>query len=305
MLSSLSNNTYKQYDSCIKTWINYCSKHNYDYTSGSIPIIIHFLTEIFDSGAKYGTINSYKSALALLLGNKLDDDRLKRFMKGVFKLRPTNPKYNTTWDPSIVLGYLAHKWPNETLNLKTLSKKTVTLLALVTAHRVQTLSLIKINNIFPSPNEIIINIPDIIKTTNLNSVQPVLRLPFYNARPEICPARCLLSYIDRTQSLRANNTNNLFISYKKPHSKIGSQTISNWLKDTLQESGVDTSMFSAHSTRHASTSKANRLGVSVEVIKKTAGWSASSSAFARFYNKSIVNHNEFANSLLDSYHNNI
>lgn len=302
MLSSLSNNTYKQYDGCIKAWINYCSKHDYDYTCGSIPIIIHFLTEIFDKGAKYGTINSYKSALSLLLGNNLNDERLKRFMKGVFKLRPTNPKYNVTWDPNIVLNFLALKWPNENLDLKTLSKKTVTLLALVTAHRVQTLSLIKLNNIFTNSNEILIKIPDMIKTTKLNSAQPVLRLPFYNSRPEICPARCLQTYMDKTKTLRDSNcTSNLFLSVKKPYNKIGSQTISNWLKDTLQESGVDTSIFSAHSTRHASTSKANKLGVNIEVIKKTAGWTDSSSVFARFYNKNIVNNNEFAESILDSY----
>lgn len=300
MLASLSNNTYKQYDGCIKAWISYCKKHNYDYTIASIPIVIHFLTEIFDKGAKYGTINSHKSALSLLLGNNLDDERLKRFMKGVFKLRPQNPKYNLTWDPSIVLGFLAQKWPNENLDLKTLSKKTVTLIALVTAHRVQTISLIKINNIFTNANEIFIKIPDIIKTTKLNSLQPILRLPFYNARPEICPARCLQTYLNKTKSLRNNNNTNLFLSFKKPHSNIGSQTISHWLKDTLQESGIDTSIFTAHSTRHAATSKANKLGVSIDVIKKTAGWSNSSSAFARFYNKEIVNNNEFAESLLDS-----
>lgn len=300
MLASLSSNTYKQYDGCIKAWIIYCQKHNYDHMSASIPIVIHFLTEVFDKGAKYGTINSYKSALSLLLGHNLDDERLKRFMKGVFKLRPTNPKYNITWDPEIVLNFLSQKWPNENLDLKALSKKTVTLIALVTAHRVQTLSLIKINNIIINPTEIIIKIPDIIKTTKLNSFQPILRLPFYNTRPEICPARCLQTYLNKTKALRKNNSNSLFLSFKKPHSNITSQTISHWIKDTLQESGVDTSIFSAHSTRHAATSKANKLGVSIDVIKKTAGWTDSSSVFARFYNKEIVSHNQFAELLLDS-----
>lgn len=301
MLASLSNNTYKQYDGSIKAWINYCNIHNYEYTKASIPVIIHFLTEVFDKGAKYGTINSYKSALALLLGNNLEDERLKRFMKGVFKLRPTNPKYNVTWDPNIVLNFLGQKYPNESLDLRTLSKKTLTLLALVTAHRAQTLSLIKINNIVINQNEILIKIPDTIKTTKLNSLQPVLRLPFYNPRPEICPARCLQVYLNKTKPLRNNNKTTLFLSTKKPHSSVTSQTISHWIKDMLQQSGVDTSIFSAHSTRHAATSKANRLGVSIEVIKRTAGWSSSSSAFARFYNKDIVtNDDQFAESLLNS-----
>lgn len=191
MLASLSRNTYAQYNVGIKAWINFCKSQNYDYYNSSVSIIIDFLTESFHKGAKYGTLNSYRSALSLLLGDILQDEKIKRFMKGVFRLRPSNPKYNITWDTNLVLNYLSTLWPNENLDLKTLSKKTVTLLALVTAHRVQTLSLVKICNIMFNDFGIIIKVPDIIKTTRVNAVQPLLKLPFYNSRPEICPVRCL------------------------------------------------------------------------------------------------------------------
>lgn len=299
MVASLSDSTYKQYDGCIKSWINYCNTHNYTYSSASVPIVLHFLTEVYNKGAKYGTINSYKSALSLLLDN-LDDFRIKRFMKGVYKLRPSNPKYNLTWDPSIVLDYLAQKWPNMELDLETLSKKTITLLALVTAHRVQTFALIKLKNIIiNSSKDIIIKIPELIKTSKPNSAQPVLRLPYFDNRPEICPARCLETYINETKKLR--NSDSLFVSYKKQHSKVSSQTLSKWIKDTLYSSGIDTSIYSGHSTRHAATSKANRLGVNVDLIRKTAGWTDSSSVFAKFYNRQIFSDpNCFATTVLSS-----
>lgn len=243
--------------------------------------------------------------MSLLLGKTLDDEKIKRFMKGVFRLRPTAPKYNLTWDPSIVLNFLAQKWPNEGLNLETLSKKTLTLLALATAHRVQTFSLIQMQNIDMSyASEIIIKIPDIIKTSRPNTSQPVLRLPFFNEKPEICPARCIQTYINKTNSLRSLENNTLFISYKKPHSKVSSQTLSHWIKDTLHNSGIDTKIFTAHSTRHSATSTANRLGVSLDVIRKTAGWSDSSCVFAKFYNKEIVvDCNQFAQAILSSTKN--
>ena len=71
----------------------------------------------------------------------------------------------------------------------------------------------------------------------------------------------------------------------------------------LKESGVDTSIFSAHSTRHASTSKVNNKGVSVDVIKKTAGWSEKSRVFAEFYNQTIVSNDEhvFAKAIIQDY----
>lgn len=300
MLSSLSENTYKQYDSTIKLWVNYCNKNKYDYLIGSVSVIIDFLTECYKNGAKYGTINSHKSALHFLFPKTLNDDDLKRFMKGIFRLRPPAPRYSVTWDPNVVLEYLSQRWPNDQLNLEMLSKKTVTLLALVTAHRVQTFSLIDVNNIKIQSSNIIITIPDLIKTSRVNSLQPLLKLPFYNEKHEICPARSLLEYLNKTKLLR-NRNNNLFISYRKPYNKVTSQTLSSWIKSTLSLSGVDTSVFSAHSTRHSSTSSAKRLGVSLDVIRKTAGWSESSKVFAKFYNKELVDDpNQFANTILSN-----
>lgn len=63
----------------------------------------------------------------------------------------------------------------------------------------------------------------------------------------------------------------------------------------LTNSGIDTSKFTSHSTRHASTSKASEKGINIEVIRKAAGWTANSSTFARFYKRPIVNNpNAFA-----------
>lgn len=303
MLASLSDNTLKQYDVCIKAWGQYCKDNSHDHFKSSVPIILDFLSHVFHRGAKYGTLNTYKSALSVLLGsNIVNDDRIKRFMKGVYRLRPSLPRYDITWDTSTVLEYLALKWPHENLNLETLSKKTVTLLGLVTAHRVQTFSLIMINNItVRDKNEIIIKIPDFIKTSRPHSFQPILKLPYFSQRPQICPATCLESYINKTRALRSDNNNHLFISFRKPHAKISSQRLSHWIKDTLQSSGIDTSIFSAHSTRHASTSRANRVGVNLDVIRKTAGWSQNSYVFARFYNKEIVHDtHQFARSILET-----
>ncbi|XP_047990085.1 uncharacterized protein LOC125229321 isoform X1 [Leguminivora glycinivorella] len=302
IMSSLSENTYKQYDSCLKNWLIYSNNHCINYLKPSVTDVINFLAFIYENGAQYGTINSHKSAISLLLGPAyLEDERIKRFMKGVFRLRPTAPKYDLTWDPGIVLRYLSNKGPNDSLDLENLSKKLSTLLALVTAHRVQTLTLIKLNNVSIIDNtEVLIRIPDLIKTSRLNSTQPLLKLPFFDQNPNICPARCLISYINKTRSLRSGDHDNLFISYRRPHSKLSSQRLSHWIKDTLKQSGLDTTIFGAHSTRHAATSRANSLGINLDVIRKTAGWTPSSSVFAKFYNREIaVDHkNQFAQAVL-------
>lgn len=262
-----------------------------------------FLTEIYSNGAQYGTLNSYRSALSLILGSRIgSDDIISRLFKGFYRLRPPMPKYSATWDTSIVLDFLANFYPNLDIDLQVLTKKLITLLALITAHRVQTLSLIRLKNLIINNSNISINISDIIKTSRLGSKPPNLIIPFYRVKPEICPANTLLDYLERTKHLRGEE-DSLFISLKKPYKKVTSQTLSRWIKDTLSESGIDTSVFSAHSTRHASTSNASRLGVNIDQIRNTAGWSGTSNVFARFYRRDIINPNEsqtFALSILDN-----
>ena len=168
-----------------------------------------------------------------------------------------------------------------------LSKKLITLLALVTGHRIQTLSLIDIRNIIVKVSLIEIKIPERIKTSKPGRSQPVLILPFFKKNPNICPAKTLQCYLKRTENLRKNITV-LFISFKKPFKKASTQTLSRWVKDVLRESGIDTDIFSAHSTRHASTSAAKRKGINIDVIRKSAGWTENSSTFTKFYDRPLV-----------------
>lgn len=287
MLASLSDNSIKQYDVCLKRWHSFCTDNNRDVFEASVPSVIYFLTQVFNSGVQYGTLNSFRGALSLLLGSHIsNDDRVKRFYKGVFRLRPPAPKYNVTWDTSKVLDILSTWYPNETLSLERLSRKCVTLLALTTAHRVQTLHKIKISNIESHTSKLVIKIPDLIKTSKAGTNQPILCIPFFTEKPQICPATTLLAYISQTAPIRKKD--NLFLAFKKPHKVVTTQTISRWIKTTLKDSGIDVNTFTAHSTRHASTSKAHQLGVNIDVIRKTAGWSGNSMTFGKFYHRTVT-----------------
>lgn len=144
-----------------------------------------------------------------------------------------------------------------------LSKKLIILLALTTAHRVQTYT--KIKNINMNIDEILIKITDLVKTSKIGATQLLLVLPYFREQPTICPASVLAVYIDKTKPLRGNE-DHLFISYKKPHKSVCSQTLSRWIKNTLQCCGIDISIFSGHSTRHAFTSRAHMSGISLDVM---------------------------------------
>ncbi|KAL0871307.1 hypothetical protein ABMA27_005052 [Loxostege sticticalis] len=300
MIASLSKNTISQYSVTYKIWWMFCKDNNLNVFKYCPRSVLQFLTEQYNKGSAYGTLNNHRSALSLLLGGEVGaDEQIKRLLKGAYRSRPATPKYVRTWDPKIVLDHIASFGPNKELSLEKITKKLVILLTLCTGQRVQSLSLIKLSNIMKCANGIKIVISDIIKTSAPGREQPMLFLPYYESNKDICPATTLEDYVTITANLRSKESEYLLLTIKSPHKVACAQTISRWVKQTLGESGVDVSVFSAHSTRHASTSAARSAGVSLDIIRKTAGWTKTSEAFAKFYHRPIIDEGNFAKAVLD------
>lgn len=215
-------------------------------------------------------------------------------MKGIFRTRPSFPKYDETWDPHPVLLMLEKLHPNESLDLRNLTIKLTLLLALSTAQRVQTLSKIKIKNIRHIEGGIEIDITDILKTSAPRKPQPQLRFLFFKDKPALCAAATILHYIDRTRAFRENEEF-LILTTKKPYHHATTQTLSRWIKNGLEMSDINTDKFKGHSTRHAAASAALRSGINIEIIRNSAGWSEKSNTFCKFYNRPVnVKHATFS-----------
>ncbi|CAD6227212.1 GSCOCG00006019001-RA-CDS [Cotesia congregata] len=283
MIASLEESTIKQYNGTLKLWWHWNIQCDENPLIVSSEKTLKFLTERFDNA-----LNSARAALPLISNESIGGNQLiSRFIKGSSKIRPSLPKYDETWDVDPVLS------------LKKLTEKLVVLLALGTAHRAQTLSLIKISNINTLETRIEIRISDRIKTSKKGKVQPVLKIPFFREKPELCIANTLNRYLEVTKDKR-NGNDSLFISYQSAFKEVKSETISRWIRSALVDLGVD-KKFTAHSTRHASTSKAFEKGVSIEEIKKVAGWSEHSQTFAKFYQQPIkLRIDSFASTVLNA-----
>lgn len=225
MISSLSPSTIKQYTATYHLWWTFCQQENTPFYHATPIQVISFLQSLLDNHPhKYGTFNSHRSALSLILPNTIGSDPiLKRFMKGTSRLRPSRPKYDSTWDPQPVLNYLEHL-PTDTL--KALSHKLVTLLALITGGRLQTISLIRLSNMLIEEERIQIFITDPTKTSTVSKNQACLYIPFFRQTPSLCAALSLQKYVTVTGPLRKPDQDFLFISCCKPHNTISKQTIS-------------------------------------------------------------------------------
>ena len=99
---------------------------------------------------------------------------------------------------------------------------------------------------------------------------------------EPCVIRCLKQYLLIMNPLRSEKKKKLLTSYK-----LSVDTVSCWFKEFLRLSGIDTSIFTGHSTRTASASKAKQTGLSLPEIL-ISGQLTNKTTFETFYNKPVV-----------------
>ena len=195
------------------------------------------------------------------------------------------PRYNYIWDVNIVLDYLKLLSPCSDIPLSHLTYKVLMLIALASSQRVQTLREIKIENIEFYDNMAVIPIYSLLKCTSVTKRKCSLLLKAYNDDPNLCVMTHIQEYLNRTIHLRKDSQ--LFISFAKPHNPVTTETISRWLRQVLEEAGIDSKVFKGHSTRAASCSNAKKYDTPIEEILKNAGWS-NCETFHKFYDKVII-----------------
>ena len=208
----------------------------------------------------------------------------------MFVSRPPTPRYSFTWDVSQLTSYLAAQPPVQSLTLKALTLRTVTLCSLVSAQREQTLSSLDFDNVSIYDDEINF----VIGKTSRPGKKPLeVSIPSLPTNLSLCPKQTLLHYNHCTQDLSKSGEqteSQLFIPHVKPHKPVFSSTLGTWIKTVMTDSGIGTSIFKPRSVRGASTSALYQRGASLVKIMKMADWS-SERTLNRFYNRNVNNTN--------------
>ena len=178
------------------------------------------------------------------------------------------------------------------------SQKLATLLVLLCGQRCgEILSVLDIRNLDLRENMCVIRIGDILKTSGPKN--HIGKIKFHSNPNDltICPLNCLRQYLEATKQHRDNITS-LFITLNKPFKVPSKDTLVRWVKQTLKDAGINMNIFSPHSTRSASNSKA-KTSVLLKTILETGGWRRNRT-FSRFYNKLILQEEQYCFSILNS-----
>ena len=91
---------------------------------------------LHENGLSYSSVNTARSLLSSILQLDINSSIpvgqlpiVKRFMKGIYELRPPLPRYTATWDLSTVVNYFRKGVSVSELSLKELTLKLTFLLA--------------------------------------------------------------------------------------------------------------------------------------------------------------------------------
>lgn len=295
-----------------ETW---CSEQSPPVVSFQAPIgvVLDFLQGRLEAGLAYSTIKLYLAAISACHlgfdGKSVGVHPLmKRFMRGVNRATLTSTTLFPDWDLTVVLGALCRPpfEPLESVDLKTLSLKTVLLVALTTAKRVSDIGALSVapecmkfrsdgGKVLLKPN--VKFLPKTLRIVDTPTELAAFHPPPFETEEDrrlncLCPVRALRLYRQKTQAVRS--TNQLFISYdpRQKGSAVVRSSLSRWIVEAIAlaytSAGVPVpERLRAHSTRAVASSWALARGASVQEVCLAANWS-SPTTFAVFYSLDVA-----------------
>ena len=247
---------------------------------------------LFHLNFSYSTLNSVRSALSFFLCDRLDignDESIGRLFKYFYRQRPSLPRYLVSWDVNILLKLLISWHPSSALSLEKLTLKTISLVAVTSSDRAQTLEALDIEHTSFSNDAVHFAVYSLLKTTRKNRPTKVVSC-HKSANPSLDVCEYVSSYLTRTLKFRLKavrkgspKPTQLFLSYftGKP---IKRATISKYILKTMSWAGIDTDCYKAHSVRGAIPSLMSSAGASASDIISQGDWQHVST-FDRYYRR--------------------
>ena len=296
LIAATRTSTHKTYESSWNRWCRWCSRRKVDPLSSSISDILIFLTEVFNEGLAYRSLNVLRSALSST-HPKIDGfsvgqhPYVTRLLKGALNKRPPKPRYSHTWNVDVMINYIISLGKNSTLSLKTISMKLVTLFALTCPERISALASLDLRHchVLPEGVSFALTVP---RKTGSSDKPAEAFFACFDQDKKLCPVECFRQYLKLSRDVRpvipSSLPDKLFISFRRPHKPVTSTTLGRWLRTFMSAAGIDSQIFKAHSVRGASTTAAANAFVPLSTIMSMADWS-SASTFRTFYYKPLFN----------------
>ena len=203
-----------------------------------------------------GLIRTHRSAISAF-HVKIDGisvgkcENTSLLLRGIGNSKPVTHKYVPVWDVSKVLDHMASR---SNPDLKFLTQKLVTLLAITSFHRGMELHALSLDLMSRFEDKIEFLFPIRLKHSKPGKKDPPSIFHSFPSNKPLCPKETIIEYLEATHQFRpVQDTGPLFVSYVKPHAPVTKQTLCRWVKEFLTASGIVG--FTNHSTSLISSVK--------------------------------------------------
>ena len=289
------------YQSKWSIFCRWCWDKGHSSSNPSIPKIADFLLWLWrEKNLSLSAVKAYRSMLSAVFAFRLpslsDDPSLRSLIRSFAIERPRSPGDPPSWDLDKMLHHLMSSAyePLESQGLRTITKKTLFLVALATAKRVGELQ--ALSRVVPSSGDdlVLSYLPFFVAKTESpsNPLSRSFRLKalsdFAHGLEEgslLCPVRAFRIYLSKTKGL-ARRSSALFVSPRVP----SKNALSFFLRDVIIGAGaadlVAESSVRAHSISGVATSVAFLRNWLVSKVLEAATW-RSNSVFASCYLKDV------------------
>ena len=289
------------YQSKWSLYRRWCFDKGHSVSNPSIPKVAEFLLWLWRSkGLSLSAIKGYRSMLSAVFKFRLPDlgehHVLRSLLRSFAIERPRKSIVPPPWDLDAVLRHLmsdAYE-PLSSQSLRSITKKTLFLVALATAKRVGELQALSRVVSSQGADLILTYVPHFLAKTE-RADRPLPRhFPLKSLRDFagdleegslLCPVRALRLYLKRTKGVVALGSG-LFVSPSCPTRTISKNAISFFLREVISGAGAvrgdEGPPLRAHSIRGVASSSSFFQNWSVQKVLEAATW-RSNSVFASFY----------------------
>ena len=287
---SLAKSTREGYNRMIDKCKQYCLHNRITFPPSDTRYLAGFICYLSDGTPRPGSVLSCMMAAlshvynALSVEDLTQNVHIRRLMTAVIKSGTQVPMCRSSVLPTERFTNMFLSWDeNETLSIKMLRIKVITLLALAFMLRPSDIAPnAQLFNKDKGSEEKLLFTKDQIKfsdqglTINFFGIKNDLKregfdvtIPTHKVR-KLDPGAALQTYIERTDVLRSDNA--VFLSLNRPYRAISAASVASVLEDSINLAGLGGLGYSAKSFRPTGATLAIQRGVDPHIVQKVGRW---------------------------------
>ena len=162
LMTSWRKGTFSNYSLYMNKWFNFASCNKVSPVEPPVQVALASLISLVRQIKSFNQICMARSALSSVINQQQNVSFgnipiVKRYMKGIFENNPTLPKFQFTWNVSLLFNYFRNMQDIHALDIQKLTQKLVMLMTLISGEQ-RTIHSIRVSDIKILDNKVVIPI---------------------------------------------------------------------------------------------------------------------------------------------------